>query len=127
MRQFILKLSLIFLLFVSTALAVNLEGSGTQTAVISTEHTLFTTTTNKFYMGYIDLTNLSGGDTVELRLKVKIKGAGSVVQVRTETFSGAQVDPLWYFPPLPSDLEITITLKQTAGSGRNFDWRILSP
>ena len=27
----------------------------------------------------------------------------------------------------PSDLQYDLTLKQIAGSGRNFDWRVLSP
>ena len=36
-------------------------------------------------------------------------------------------EPLWHTLYLPSDLQYDLTLKQIAGSGRNFDWRVLSP
>lgn len=126
-RKLILSL-ILFLLFPMQSFALTLLSEGTQTATISTEHTIYNSTVNRFYMGFIDLTNMASGDTTELRVKVKVKGAGSVVIVKYETFTGAQTnEPLWYLPPMPSDLEITITLKQTAGTGRAYDFRIVTP
>ena len=103
---------------------VTLSNNGTQTAVISTEHTIFSTTVNRRYEAYIDLANMAGGDTTELRAYAKIKSGGSFRQFDITTYSGAQTSPLIYIAPLPSDIEYKITLKQTAGTGRAYDWRV---
>lgn len=101
-----------------------LTTSGTQTATINTEHTLSTQTGNKFYTAYIDLTNMTSTDTVEIRVSVIVKSAGSHILYFLQTFSGAQSNPLVYIPPLPSDISYKVTLKQTAGTGRTYDWRL---
>lgn len=101
-----------------------LTTSGTQTSVIGTEHTLTTQTNNKFYTAYIDLTNMTSTDTVEIRVSVIVKAAGSHVLYYLGTYSGAQSNPLVYIAPLPSDISWRLTLKQTAGSARTYDWRI---
>lgn len=101
-----------------------LTTSGTQTATITTEHTLTTQTGNKFYTAYIDLTNMASGDTVEIRASVIVKAAGSHILYYLATYSGAQTNPLVYIPALPSDISYKITLKQTAGTGRTYDWRL---
>jgi hypothetical protein len=101
-----------------------LTTNGTQTAVIGTEHTLTTQTTNKFFTAYIDLTNMVSGDTVEIRVSLIIKAAGSHILYYLGTYSGAQTNPLVYIPSLPSDISWKLTLKQTTGTGRNFDYRV---
>lgn len=103
---------------------VTLSSNGTQTAVIGTEHTLYNPTTSKFFTGYIDLTNMASGDTVEVRVFVIAKTAGSYIRYWLGTYSGAQSNPLLYIPSLPSDIGWKLTLKQTAGTGRTYDWRI---
>lgn len=101
-----------------------LTTSGTQTATITTEHTLTTQTGNKFYTAYIDLTNMTTGDIVEIRVSVIVKTAGSHILYYLGTYSGAQSNPLVYIAPLPSDISWRLTLKQTAGTGRTYDYRI---
>jgi|SRR6476469_9630921 len=103
---------------------VTLSSSGTQTAVIGTEHTLFSTATSKYFTGYIDLTNVVAGDTVEIRVSVIAKTAGSYILYFLATYSGAQSNPLVYLPPLPSDIGYKVTLKQTVGTARTYDWRV---
>ena len=102
-----------------------LTASGTQTAIIGTEHTLTTPVGNKFYMAYVDLTNIIAGDTVEIRVSLIIKTAGSHILYYLGTYSGVQTNPLVFVPTLPSDISWKITLKQTVGTARTFDWRVL--
>ena len=101
-----------------------LTTSGTQTAVITTEHTLTTQTGNKFYTGYVDLTNMQSGDTVEIRVSIIIKAAGSHILYYLGTYSGVQTNPLVFIPTLPSDISWKLTLRQSVGTGRNYDWRV---
>jgi len=100
------------------------SANGTQLAVINTEHTLYNPVNNRYYFGYVDLANMLSGDTVEIRISLIAKTAGSYRLYLLETYSGAQASPLLYLPPLPSDTGWKLTLKQTAGTGRNYDWKI---
>ena len=102
-----------------------LTGNGTQTAVINTEHTLSNPTGSKWYSGYIDLTNMASGDNTEIRVYVLVKTAGSYIQYYLGTYTDSQSpNPLVYIPAFPSDLGYKLTLKQTAGTGRAYDWRV---
>jgi hypothetical protein len=98
--------------------------NGTQTASIGTEHTLSNPVTNKFFTAYVDLTNMAAADVVEIRVSMIVKVAGSYIQYFLQTYSGVQTDPIVYIPPLPSDIGYKLTLKQTAGTGRTYDWKI---
>ena len=102
-----------------------LTANGTQSATVTTEHTLTTQTGNKFYMAYVDLTNMAAGDIVEIRVSLIIKSAGSHILYYLGTYSGVQGNPLVYIPTLPSDISWKLTLKQTTGTSRNYDWRVL--
>lgn len=103
--------------------AVN--SSGTQTAVISTEHTLGTPPTAAgTYVLAVDLSNMVDGDVVELRMKRKVLTGGTIRQTLLAVFSNAQSDLVAYSIPVPTPWGVTATLKQTAGTGRNFDWSL---
>src|ERR1051326_3306240 len=102
------------------------ESSGTQTATISTEHTLVAAaTTNATYVLKVDLVNLANGDVVELRIYTKVLTGGALDLVWKGTYSQAQFILVAQSPFVPSDFSIKATLKQTAGTGRNFDWPLL--
>lgn len=103
---------------------VVVTGSGTQTAVVNTEHTLSNPTTSKFFTGYVDLTNMTSTDTVELRVYVIAKTAGSYILYYLATYTGVQTNPLVYIGSLPSDIGFKLTLKQTAGTARTYDWKV---
>lgn len=103
---------------------VTVNGSGTQTAVIGTEHTLSNPTTSKHFSGYVDLTNMASGDTTEIRVYVIMKTAGSYIQVYLDTYTGVQTNKGYNAPYLPSDIGWKLTLKQTAGTGRSYDWKV---
>lgn len=108
--------------------------SGTQTAVISTEHVLRDDTSNegKAFDTYIDLGNMATGDTLELRVYAKLLSAGTLRRVYYAKYVDSQdsepayKSPIVYIPALTVAKEWKLTLKQTVGTGRNFDWTIYS-
>lgn len=102
-----------------------LTANGTQTSVINTEHILSTLTNNRFYMAYVDLTNMALNDTVEIKISIMIKSGGSHITYYKQIFEDVQTDPLIFIPTLPSDISYRLSIKQTEGSPRTFDWRIL--
>lgn len=102
---------------------VTVSSSGSQTAVIGTEHIIYNPITSRYFTAYIDLTNMTVTDTVEIRVYVIVKTAGSYIQYFLSSYSGVQTNPLVYIPSMPSEIGLKITLKQTAGTGRVFDWK----
>lgn len=102
------------------------SSSGTQAAVIGTEHTLATDTTNATYYSQIRTNNLQAGDVVELRIYTMTL-AGGTLEVTWKTTVGPSPPPSIVFasPPQPSDQSLRVTLKQVAGTGRSFDWKLL--
>ena len=107
-------------------MALAIVGSGTQAATIGTEHTLVTSTTGKTYVFVVDTNAMLNGDVLELRAKTKVL-SGSVSRLAyIASFAHVQAMPNKYSPPVPANIEIVCTLKQTAGTGRSFDWVLLS-
>ncbi len=106
-------------------MAVFENTGGTQTATVTTEHTLATITAAGSYQLLVDTSNMVMGDTVELRIKVKVRSASSSAQVMYEPYSHAQGDDaVKISPPVPAPFEFVATLKQTAGTSRDFVWSI---
>ena len=100
------------------------EANGTQTATVTTEHTLHTTTNAGTYVLDVDLTNLANGDTVELRAKKKCLTGGSEILYLLGTYSHAQGAPLVSTIPIHSEYSLKVTLKQTVGTSRDFPWNL---
>lgn len=99
--------------------------SGTQTAIISSTHTLIDSVSNRWFCGFIDLTNMISGDTTQVQALIKINSA--LVVWFTKIYQGPVTNPLVFLPTLPSDLEYKVTLKQTAGTGRAYDFKFYEP
>jgi hypothetical protein len=102
------------------------ESSGTQTAVISTEHTLASPSTAKTRMLIVDGANLTAAETVELRIKAPVLSGGTVSLVKLVIFTGVLDEPHIQSPPIVMPQGGTFTLKQTAGTGRAFAWSIIT-
>lgn len=108
--------------------------SGTQTAVIGTEHTLLDDTTHegKVYDAMIDMNALTTGDVVEIRLYAVLLASGTLHRVYYARYGESQDDennfksPIVYIPALTVMKEWKLTLKQTAGTGRAFPWTVYS-
>lgn len=105
-------------------MALALESSGTQAATVTTEHDLATPTTNKTRVLRVDLANMVAGDIVELRVKSKVLTGGTLRVQYLATYAHAQVEPVVESIPVSSLYGATFTLKQTAGTSRNFDWAV---
>lgn len=100
--------------------------SGTQTATVNTEHTLATDTTNKTYVFIVDTGAMAAGDTLELRVYTIVLSAGTERLAYIVQYNNAQDEPQKYSPPVPADISFKATLKQTAGTGRSYPWKVVS-
>jgi hypothetical protein len=72
--------------------------------------------------GYIDLSNMTEGDEVTITSYVKIKDGGEYIRYRSETFTGKQPEPAVYVLPRLAGIALKVTLKQTAGTFKSFDY-----
>lgn len=100
--------------------------SGTQTAVISTEHTLATTTTAGVFVAHFNLTNLANGDVVRLRVKTKVLTGDTAESIWDAVYANDQgAVPIVHTPPLVSMFSLAVTIEQTAGTGRNVPWALI--
>lgn len=102
-----------------------LDSSGTQTATIGTEHSLSTSTTNATFAFEVDMTALATSEVVELRVKGITLTGGATGLMWKGTYSAPLICVRVQSPPVPSDISITVTLKQVAGTGRSFPWKLL--
>jgi hypothetical protein len=103
-----------------------LSSSGTQAATVGTEHTLATDTTVATFYYEVDLTNMALGDIVELRIYTMTLAAGTLHVAWKSTYGPSPpVAAIAPSPSQPSDQSIRATLKQTAGTSRNFPWKLL--
>ena len=100
--------------------------SGTQTATIGTTHTLATPTAGKTYVLFVDLTNLAAGDVLDIFLQGKVLTGSTLKNVYSPTFAGPQSDPYFMSVPVPAVNGVQFQLMQTAGTGRSFDWSVVS-
>lgn len=73
--------------------------------------------------GYVDLSNMTSGDTVIIRQYMKIASDGSYVKYAEETYSGAQSLPLLHIVTKPAKYGLKLTLQQTAGTYRQFPYQ----
>jgi hypothetical protein len=113
-------------------MARSVVASGTQTATINTEHVLLdeTSAEGEVYDAAIDLANMQANDVLELRLCVKLLSGGTLHRVYYAKFADVQDDegqlvhPVVYIPALTVMKEWRLTLKQTDGTGRNYDWAV---
>lgn len=107
-------------------MAIAVVASGTQTATLTTEHTLATSTTGKTYVLAVDTANLVNGETVELKLYTIVLAAGAERLAYYATFTHLQGEPIKYSVPVPANVSIKATLEQNGGTGRAFPWSLLS-
>jgi hypothetical protein len=109
------------------------EASGTQTATVTTEHTLRSVTSVGIFQLYVDCVQLATGDAVELRCYQIILNGGTKRLVQFAAFYGGvpASDPIIKVSePLGNNEDDTnslqYTLKQTFGTSRDFPWKVLN-
>jgi len=101
------------------------NSSGSQTATISTEHTLATIATAGVFVLAVDMANLVAGDVVEVRIYGKADSTDTERLLHRGTYGPAALaSPLIMSVPIMSPHHFKATLKQTAGTGRAFPWAV---
>lgn len=105
-------------------MANTVAASGTQTATVNTEHTLSTQTTAATMVLKVDTANMVNGDTLELRIKGTVLSGGTDRVVYYGIFQNVQAEPLKISVPYPITQNAVFTLKQTAGTSRDFPWAV---
>ena len=112
-------------------MAVTAEATGTQTATVGTEHTLRDVATAGTYTLHVDKVNMVAGDVLELRAYQMVLTAGTRRVAYLARFADAQPtdDMIAISVPISNELtdagSLRFTLKQTAGTGRQFPWKVL--
>jgi len=100
------------------------KADGSQTAIISTEHTLSTITDAGSYVLGVDLSNMALGDKLTLRINTKIRSVGTTRLTYIANYTNVQGTLNTLSIPIASPHEFVATLEQTAGTGRVFNWEI---
>lgn len=98
---------------------------GSQAATVNTEHTLTTDTSVGTKILTVDLSAMALGDLVELRIYTKLRTGSTERLAYLCSFQHVQGAPNVYSIPVPSMVSCKPTLKQTAGTGRTFEWALL--
>lgn len=112
-------------------MAVTAFASGTQTATVTTEHTLSDVNVAGVYTLHVDTVNMVAGDVLELRVYQIILTAGTRRVTYIGSYQGAQPtdDIIKVSIPIGNELtdagSVRFTLKQTFGTSRNYPWKVL--
>ena len=101
------------------------KSEGSQLTVITTEHTLATVTDAGNYLLKVDLNVMALGDIVELRVKSKVRSTGTTRLMDMGVYTNVQDSLISVSIPDATVEEIVVTLTQTAGSVRTFDWALV--
>lgn len=98
---------------------------GSQTATVTTEHTLATITTAGTYVLTVDCNNMALADELTLKVKLKVRSTGTTRLLQQAKYMHAQAEPVKMSLPVHCTNELVFTLTQDAGTGRAFPWEIL--
>lgn len=72
--------------------------------------------------GWIDLANMEVGDTVVIKEYAKLKTGGTYRLYDSATYTNVQAKPALHIVKLPAKYGVKVTLQQTGGVNRNYDY-----
>jgi len=102
-----------------------LNSEGTITANGTEQNVWDITTGTKFLMGQIDLQLMQSGDTVVIRRYIKVRTSSTLAVEWKDTYADTQTDMnIINFPPLSPVSEYKLTIQQTTGTNRNYDFKL---
>lgn len=78
---------------------------------------------SRYLEGFIDLTNMAGGDTVVIREYISVIAGPSYRKYAEETYSGVQALPLLFITTKPARYGLRVTLQQTAGTYKAYPYQ----
>jgi hypothetical protein len=96
----------------------NLTADGTEQVVVDAPGLLH-------LEGYVDLSEMVAGDEVTLRQYVKIEEGGEYKLYNGDAYSGAQEKPLIHFRSIVGYYGVKVTLQQTAGAYKKFNYQFM--
>lgn len=111
-------------------MAPTAAATGTQTATIGTEHTLYTQTTAHTSQLDIDTVNGALGDIITIKVYKKTLTSdtltpGTTLPIQSVSYFLPRAEPGLQSIPLTVAYGAVYTITQTAGTGRNFPWAVL--
>lgn len=112
-------------------MAVTAQASGTQTATIGTEHTLADVAVAGTFTLHVDTNAMTSTDILELRIYQLVLTGGTRRVAYYQQYNDAQPvdDRIKISVPISNELTdagaLGFTLKQIAGTGRAYPWKIL--
>jgi len=115
-------------------MAVTEYTGNTQTATINTEHSLALISAAGVYQLVVNLSNMANGDVLELRAYLAVRSTNSRLLAKIATYankqgdgtadSGGDGEVIAFSIPFSSPFDIRFTLKQTAGTGKDYIWSV---
>lgn len=105
---------------------MNIVSSGAQTTVISTKHSLLSTSSSGVYVLLVDTANMALGDVVELTIDVAYSSGGTRRQTYNVTYAHAQSDPGKISVPVVAPFGAEFFITQTSGTSKVFNWCVTS-
>lgn len=100
------------------------NSNGSQTATVTTEHTLATITTSGTFVLAIDANAMALGDELVVKVKSKVRSVGTTRLAYSATYVNNQSIPVIFTIPVVSTNEVVFTITQETGTGRAFPWEI---
>lgn len=98
--------------------------SGSQTATLTTEHTLATISTAGTFIVNIDAANLVDGEELAIRIYGKARTSDTERKVYEHNIANTQPAPLITSLPYATPHHMKVTIEQNGGTGRAFPWSI---
>lgn len=106
---------------VNIIVALEEHGVGTLTAD-GTEQTVAELTVLGTLEGHIDLSDMQPGDTITIREYIRMRKGGGWILYDSADYTGAQAEPALHVVKLPAKYGIRVTLQQTAGVNRDYNY-----
>lgn len=111
-------------------MAVTVAASGSQTATVTTTHTLVTQAAASgggHYQLSVDANAMVGGDELRLTLETKARAADTTRVVYEMYVANVQACPILVSPSVAvqDSNELVAKLTQTTGTSRAFPWALL--
>ena len=78
------------------------------------------------FLPQVDLSNMADGDVTEIRVYNQANSSSSLVEEISLSFANGQIELMPSLPAVPATIGWKLTIKQTAGTGRTYQWSVLN-
>ncbi|MGA8550321.1 MAG: hypothetical protein WB678_08795 [Stellaceae bacterium] len=78
------------------------------------------------FLPQVDLSNMADGDVTEIRVYNQANSSSTLVEEICLSFANGQTDLMPPLPAVPATIGWKLTIKQTAGTARAYQWSVLN-